>query len=309
MKKVNKILMATVAILLSLVLISTSVLSSVFARFVNSRGIDATMKFKKLGVELSLTYDATKLAAAGATVTPTKNGDFLSLSISGLKMAPGDNLKDVIKFTFSENSVAGVPLKVVIDIDVNYNVSEFLIPKGIGHNLAGNHYFLPVSCNYNLLDYTGSKASYYYDYFLYSYNGLSGTMDNTTGEHDASICLRDDMYYIDPTTGQGSYQAVLTGEVDSKTGWVDYAVEKVFAEGQAVKFGTPTGLMANKFYFGFSWLPDPTEVNGKYGEYDIGLIEAYIASKQTIPAMSVSYTFRIEQVASNYQPTPYVSGS
>ena len=117
------------------------------------------------------------------------------------------------------------------------------------------------------------------------------------------------MYYIDPTTEQGSYQAVLTGEVDSKTGWVDYAVEKVFAEGQAVKFGTPTGLMANKFYFGFSWLPDPTEVNGKYGEYDIGLIEAYIASKQTIPAISVSYTFRIEQVASNYQPTPYVSGS
>ncbi len=309
MKKTNKILMATVAILLSLVLISTSVLSSVFARFVNSRGMDATMKFKKLGVELSLAYDATKLAAAGATVTPTKNGDFLSLAISGLKMAPGDNLKDVIKFTFSENSVAGVPLKVVIDIDVNYNVSEFLIPKGIGHNSEGNRYFLPVSCNYNLLDYTGSKANYFYDYFLYSYTGLSETMDNTTGEYNASACLHADTYYINYSTYEEYYETVLTGEVDSETGWVDYAVEKVFAEGQAVKFGTPSGLMANKFYFGFSWLPDPTEVNGKYGEYDIGLIEAYIASKQTIPAMSVSYTFRIEQVASDYKSTPYDSGS
>ena len=54
MKKSNKILMATVAILLSLVLISTSIVSGIFARFVIEKSGSTAIKFNKFGVDLEL---------------------------------------------------------------------------------------------------------------------------------------------------------------------------------------------------------------------------------------------------------------
>ena len=55
MKKANRILMATVAVLLSLVLITTSVVSGIFARFTVLQEAKTQMTLNKFGVSLGLT--------------------------------------------------------------------------------------------------------------------------------------------------------------------------------------------------------------------------------------------------------------
>ena len=53
MKKVNKILMATVSILLSLVLLSTSLVSGIFAKYVIKNSAESNVGFKKWGITVT----------------------------------------------------------------------------------------------------------------------------------------------------------------------------------------------------------------------------------------------------------------
>mgnify|MGYP007037148426 CR=1 FL=1 len=81
MKKVNKILMATVAILLSLVLISTSVVSGIFAKFVIQKDAVVSVKFKNFGVKLSVGREAQVISGPDAKS--------VSITYDAFEMYPG----------------------------------------------------------------------------------------------------------------------------------------------------------------------------------------------------------------------------
>ena len=108
MRKVNRIMMATVSVLLALVLLTTSILSGVYAKFMETDTTSINAGFKALGVSVDLTFDETKISQHDITVSPSyedaenkeeaieadkKDGQY-TVTLSGVRLAPGDNLDD-----------------------------------------------------------------------------------------------------------------------------------------------------------------------------------------------------------------------
>lgn len=124
-KKANKILMMTVSILLCLVLISSCMLSGIYARYTVSQtaGVGVAT-IKPFGVEISMTIDDAKLAAVGATKKQTVNSNkAVSYTIENLKLKPGDDLTDLV--SIHVDGTANVDCQVIIDLDFVYDPREF----------------------------------------------------------------------------------------------------------------------------------------------------------------------------------------
>ena len=131
MKRVNKILMATVAILLCLVLITTSVVSGVFARFVVKNTVTSTVTFAKFGAKVSvnldgLTKDSDGNTIAGITVTENVNANSNTITVTGLKIGPGDMVPNAMRFNLSEGGAKpAVNIRMRIKIELGYNELYF----------------------------------------------------------------------------------------------------------------------------------------------------------------------------------------
>ena len=124
MKKANKILMASVAILLSLVLITTSVVSGVFAKFAIRKNTTTTMKLEKFGVTMEVSAPTTYASiVANKTVNDGQN---VSVTLSDVIMEPDDfTTLGCLQFKFSGLTTVITNLKVWVDIELS---EKFYIP-------------------------------------------------------------------------------------------------------------------------------------------------------------------------------------
>jgi hypothetical protein len=66
-----------------------------------------------------MTVDSTNLKSiGGATVgTEVKDGESASVTVSNLKLGPGDSIPNAVKFTFSGKP--NVKMRVIIDFDIS----------------------------------------------------------------------------------------------------------------------------------------------------------------------------------------------
>ena len=106
MKKLSKRLTMIVAILLSLVLLSSSVVSTTLAKYVTSKSATTTATLDKFGVEV-------KLEGAGTT---EKKGDSITYS-EEITLHPDTNMK---KITASIKGQPTVEATINIDVDITY---------------------------------------------------------------------------------------------------------------------------------------------------------------------------------------------
>lgn len=113
MKKATKRLMMVVAILLCLVLISTSVVSGVFARFVIEKNATTTVTLNQFGVTVEFT---------GIGSNPTKTGDSITYT-STLSMKPGDSKTITAKISGKPT----VSSTITVDTKIEYEDSAFTI--------------------------------------------------------------------------------------------------------------------------------------------------------------------------------------
>ena len=114
MKKLSKRLTMIVAILLSLVLLTSSVVSTTLAKYVTSKSATTTATLDKFGVEI--TFD-------GGTAT-TKKGDTVIYEES-ITMHPGDSKTIIAK-------VKGKPTvdaNITVNFEVDYDSSKYNISK------------------------------------------------------------------------------------------------------------------------------------------------------------------------------------
>ena len=118
MKKVNKILMATVAILLSLVLISTCLVSGTLAKFAIIKDATTEVSFKKFGVKLSVGREAQVIDG------PDVNS--VSITYDDFEMYPGVDKTPAIWFAF-DNGKLSVDATVTIKVYVELS-DKFIIP-------------------------------------------------------------------------------------------------------------------------------------------------------------------------------------
>ena len=139
MKKFSKILMMTVAILLTLVLASTSVVSGIFAKYAVTKKATTTVSLQKFGLTLQVE------GKYGATTSPTgyTGLDVLSVTVDNLQLTPGQPLTDVVKFTIGGKSNVDNKVNMVITATVDvYN--PIAVPKDVG-GLASATKYLPIA--------------------------------------------------------------------------------------------------------------------------------------------------------------------
>ena len=113
-RKANRILMAIVLILLCLVLMTTSVVSGIFAKYTISKQVLMMFSFESFGVTIDIIpSEGLKKAVADGDIRFDGSGN---LTVSNLLMHPGDNFADALKFQIKGRPTADAELKVEVTV-------------------------------------------------------------------------------------------------------------------------------------------------------------------------------------------------
>ena len=139
MRKINRMMMATVSILLSLVLVTSSVVSGTLAKYVTRGEAESSAaRVAKWGVEVSASLDDDFLRYLDeeTTVDITTVGDgTLLINVPQFTMHPGDVFSDAIHFEIS--GTPEVAVKLNIEMVFSTNVDAYFVPVGVGGLKAG----------------------------------------------------------------------------------------------------------------------------------------------------------------------------
>ena len=289
--KTSKKLMKAVAILLTLVLLTSSIVSTTLARYVVTKSGETDIKFNKFGVELVMTYKS-DWATDGKTVTitPTQDGNSMSVTISGLRMIPGDDFPELVRFKFVEGKTPNVPVTVTITQTLSHNHNNFRIESKVEEgdpnvgNLKVDKFAMPL----------GFKFAAY----------------NNSGTEVIPMGYVVDPWRLGAPSNDEQMNEALAGNLDAKFGdGVNYTsgqtkVTASFAKGAALKFkanGSSTADI-NQLVFGVEW-PETwtsTEYNSFLREgataLDYNAMETWLCSQDGYDLdVSITYTVKIEQ--------------
>ena len=282
MKKANKILMAIVAILLALVMISTSVLSSVFAKYVTTQNTKALLNLKKFGVTVEVITDSTKLPA-GAEITYPENKDALekagvySVTIENLPIYPGvgeiDNAeiyKHLVRFNFS--GTANVPVQVGISTDIDLNGFNTTIPTGADTSVT----YFPLGFSCFAYDNAGNQV------------GSEYTMASSGVTSGADVESRENKI---AENFQGKFDFTNSGNLAFKEFGTN-ANNKTIAFKTKVDDTTTDvnekNIAINTFDLGLFWAYSATTTKNKY--------DTWLGQNNEGAAISVTFTVRVEQI-------------
>ena len=299
MRKANKILMATVAILLCLVLITTSVASGIFAKFVITKSGSTTLKLTQFGVTVSMTPATDKLIALGAkseSLTESLVGVEYRTTISGLCLAPGDDLTDAVKFEIS--GTPSVKVKVFITTTVKFYDKD-------GNETTGSIYTVPANKIKNAKgEYISTAQSYMPIGF--TFGDATATL-TANGEVTANYSCSPWSIY---TTSSTLQTAVAKGIADkitaapnatkpSSSNIVEHNASVVTVaefDKKEIKFQFNNVATDRKyFYMGFCYPLEHGSTDSEIFLYD--KVSQYISKNiNDNISMTVSYSVRIEQV-------------
>ena len=184
MKKYNKILMMIVSVLLTLVLLTSSVVSSTFAKYVITKSASTEVTFTKYNLTVNL-------AVNGATesANPTKKGDSISYTYNAVMLKPGDNYSNLIEASIksADNKKAVVKSYITITVDVSNiratdatnNTNPFKVPKayfttlGIDEDKA----YLPLKVYVG-----GASVQDAYQSYAYDVANIESALEKVIGE-------------------------------------------------------------------------------------------------------------------------------
>ena len=262
-KKFNKILMATVAILLCLVLISTSVVSGVFARFVITKDATTTITFSKFGVKMQIKSGSTEISALDT--------NSVSVSVPITNMYPGDTKANMVLFAFSGKPV--VPVEVTVRVNVTTH-GDFFIESDNFTAFDTDTAFMPLQF-------------------------VVGTVASTTATSYANA-LKTDAWLSAASTSalDTAIESAIAANIKTTMGTTDvsevqndsngYYVTKTFAKNTNITFKTTSVYGIG---FGFEW-----PIDGSTFAYD-DLIDTYLVEQfsSTETPITVTFTVSIKQ--------------
>ena len=275
MRKVNKILMATVSILLCLVLISTSVVSGIYAKFVITKSGDAIVSLKAFGLTLKVKCGESN---SGGTITPTQiDPNTVSVKVDNVKMISPQSSSNryydaLIKFELSGNSnVSKVKLKLTVDFD---GVNNFNIPANTvldsNYTIETGGNYLPFAFRANFLGYETNALDYWRNPASDDELEVSFINSIKTYSNIQNRLIEDD------EPNDNKFEILLC---DAENQSANYSIS----------FGYLMYMTANKTAY------------RKEGDHpadgsEAHAMQTYFANKATPPTFSATYTISIEQV-------------
>ena len=274
MKKFNKILMMTVAILLTLVLASTSVVSGIFAKYVVTKSATTEVSLKAFGIKLTVTgmNDAEKGITTKVDKKDAQNNS-IAITVSGVKLAPNEKIDDVVKFTIEKDggpNVDKVNLKIKTDVSGvdNFNVTNDNI-KGVTSenlNLTTNKY-IPLIFTMK----SGTANANSSTEILSAWTQPTDGMSDTNFENAIAAGIVSEMAYT-ATTG------------------VSNSVEKVIWNK-----GSTTTLSVGHLSFGFKAYGTSATNVGGLTPAQADAVQTYLSTNSNAK-LTVTYTVSLEQV-------------
>ena len=167
MKKLNKILMMTVSILLSLVLLTSAVVSSTFAKYVITKNATSTVTLKKYNMTITMTKGTSTNVPA---LTETKKkGDSIEYTMTGVTLKPGDNYSNLISASISGTPAAKSNIIITVDVkNVKINESIDTAPFKVSEadfstlELGADKAYLPLAIYVNNTSVLAAYTSYDY---------------------------------------------------------------------------------------------------------------------------------------------------
>ena len=287
MRKENKILMMVVSSLLCLTLISSCLVSGIFAKYVTTSTTQSRVTFKKMGVNVDVIVNKTALEALGATVNlpaadsyAVKAGTY-SVTISNLPIYPGigaDPNKDdsdtndvdgiynnLVTFAFS--GTANMPVKVSIGTDIAYTNLNL---KVSGTDASA---YLPIGFSCNAGNYSNNVFTLQ-ETFCMGSPGVTG--DSTTATNRA-IKIADNFRTKFGLTQDENY--VSKGFSASATAPINFTISD--NDKTTDKSGAGT---VNAFSEGIYW---PFSSNDSK--------DTWIVENNPNGSISITYTVKVEQ--------------
>ena len=267
MRKINKIMMITVSILLTLILITSSVVSGTFAKYASSGQFSATARVAKWGAVVEITANRPE----GVT---GKDGDAIIFSTDALKMGPGSDYSNLMTVKFS--GTAEVSLKVKITVGVEFNEDAMKIPANVADS---------------------REAADQYKCFL----PMGTTFDAKNGENPLTNAKSylSSPWFEKPETSQNMEialeNAIVNGFKDN-AGFeaVGSTAEKEFAPNESISFTINNNQEADTFVLGFEW---PSDYTNSETTYDYKEIAKYIMGElPDVANIYITYTVTVEQV-------------
>ena len=272
MRKVNKILMAIVAILLTLVLISTSLVSGIFARFVVTKQASTVVSLERFGVELKLTPNANlksteqKLSQAGDTISVQFTSDLLM----------GDTVYDALKVEVT--GTPNVKVKFRFDCKVEFDKTKFTVDNSDIYGEAKGKKYMPLGFTVAFKDANSD-----------------GKIDGTEKEY---VCnpyrTPADDYHIDEIITRNIAKKVCGITYDTNETPKDTSKGSYYFEKEITNEITDADNI-KCFYLGFNWV---TQYGGQYPTRDAdtcSLVATHLAEKAAGSDITIKYTFHIEQ--------------
>lgn len=241
MKKFTKRLTMVVAILLSLVLLTSSIVSTTLAKYVVTKSVTTTAQLQKFGLDVTLDLNNTLENSADIKNT----GDSATITISDFKLKPGDNYSDAI--TASITGTPTVDANVTITVSVNCDDSKFKLDKAAfgALNFTEHQLCTPVGFFVNSQP---KVESYYRTDFV---TGSTTTLETYITEQLVNAIH----------TNVGNQISLKTKNSNSISGKILSSIT------------TPVNI--DNIGIGFAWLE--TDADAANGHYEIG---TYIADKE-----------------------------
>jgi hypothetical protein len=230
--------------------------SGIFAKFaINNKG-SASATFKAFGVTLEMTVDETKLRNADATVNKTEDKHKVtkSVTITGLKMAPGVELDKIINIKLSGTPTVNCRFK--LDIDFDFDMNKFIIPIGecgVTAN-SGNSLHFPVRVSLGRRDKDGGYAT--------TYIRPSG-VETKIGAYEVDI-LSDIASCFSPSSV--NFKGIGGDYIEAENKYVNTHLYRDFSAGETIYLHPSKSYewVDDKLYF----TPDETF---SFNEFDLGL--------------------------------------
>ena len=265
MKKFNKILMMTVAILLTLVLASTSVVSGIFAKYVVTKSASTEVSLKAFGI--TLTVEGKSGLSVETTPSGTSGVNTMSVTVKDLQLTPGQTIDDVVKFTIAANGTDNKPNVSKVNLKIKTTVS------GVDNFSVTSDHLKTVTSE--TVTHTTGK-----------YIPIIFTMESGTTDANTSTKILDAWNNPSSVSDTTLATAIATGIKDAGFGYTvtsgaSNSVEKTIWDGKA--------LSVTHLSFGFKgWSTETPSVT------NADAIQTYLSTNSNAK-LTVTYTVSLEQ--------------
>ena len=306
MRKRNKLLMIIVSLLLCLTLISSCFVSSIYAKYTKSAKADGTVVLEKFGITVKADVADRVKAQFGNDVDFGE--DTMTVTIPGLKLKPGDEYMDAVRFTIT--GTAEVPVQVKISAKLAYtNNNMFKVSNAVGGFSSGTNYCQPVGFTFGGLFYD-EVTDKYTDVIDNSYvsepyvKGVVANVQAITIKQNIISGVYDKIEHVENVVG---YSSESTSSVNPYV-WKNFANggDSIYfypADTENLSETAKDAQKMNAFEFGFAWpyewgeTPEEIEINDRLGMY----ISNNIYSADANYTFALTYIIQIEQTAARSQ--------